>query len=585
MLFYDFEVFKYDWLTVIFDTDERKEHTIVNDAEKLRKIYDDNKNNVWTGFNVLHYDQYILKGILCGFDPKRINDHIIAKNNPGWSFSSLLRQVPLISYDVMLNLDKGLKWFEGSMGHNIKETSVPFDIDRKLTDDEIAETVKYCREDVKEAMELFLRRKEEFEGRLGLVKLACKGKGLDLSLLAKTQTQLSALILGAVRPAKEWDDEFNIDFPDTMKIEKYTEIVDWYKNDNNRCYSRNIPGRKQPEKTKLNVNVAGVPHTFAWGGVHGAREKYHGKGFFINMDVASLYPSLMIRYELLSRNVRNPKEYSGIKNERIRLKKLHDPLQKVLKRVLNSTYGGMKDKNNSLYDPLQANKVCVYGQLLLLDLIEKLEPYGEVIQSNTDGVLVKMPAHEDEDKWFSLIDDIAYEWEKRTGLELEFDEYREIYQKDVNNYVIIAEDGHYKSKGAYVKGLSDIDYGDFPIINEALIQYMVNKIPIETTINNCNELKKFQYVAKITGKYKCILHGDREIKEKCIRVFASTLPDDKGVSKMSIRTGKPEKISNSPEKCFLYNENINGVPCPSKLDRQWYIRKAKERLENFGVHK
>jgi DNA polymerase len=592
MLFYDFEVFKYDWLTVIFDTDKRKEHVIINDENALQQVYNDNKNNIWTGFNVLHYDQYILKAILCGFDPKRVNDHIIVKGKPGWSFSSLLRQVSLISYDVMLNLDKGLKWFEGSMGHNIKETSVPFDIDRKLTDDEIAETVKYCREDVKEAMELFLRRKEEFEGRLGLVKLACKDSGLDLSLLSKTKPQLSALILGAVRPTDEWDDEFEIDFPDTMKIEKYTKVVDWYKDENNRCYARHIPGRKTPEKTKLDIDIAGVPHTFAWGGVHGALENYHGKGFFLNMDVASLYPSLMIRYGLLSRNVRDPEKYTEIKNERIRLKKLHDPLQAVLKIVLNSTYGVMKDKNNALYDPRQANRVCVYGQLLLLDLIEKLEPYAEVIQSNTDGVLIKMPENvpgnllnNAEDTWYSLIDDIAYEWEKRTGLQLEFDEYTEIYQKDVNNYVVIAEDGHYKSKGAYVKGLSDIDYGDFPIINEALIQYMVHKIPIETTIMNCNELKKFQYVAKITSKYKCILHGEREIKEKCIRVFASTLHDDKGVSKVSVRTGKPEKISNSPEKCFLYNENINGVPCPSKLDRQWYIRKAKERLENFGVHK
>ena len=581
MLFYDFEVYKYDWLTVIFDTDKREEHVIINDADHLQKIYDDNKNNIWTGFNVLHYDQYILKGILCGFNPKRVNDHIIVKNKPGWSFSSLLRQVPLISYDVMLNLDKGLKWFEGSMGHNIKETSVPFDIDRKLTDDELQETVKYCREDVIEAMELFIRRKEEFDGRLGLVKLACKNSGLDLSLLSKTKPQLSALILGAVRPIEDRDDEFDIDFPDTMKIEKYRAVVDWYKDRNNRCYARNISGKKTPEKTKLDIDIAGVPHTFAWGGVHGAIEKYHGKGLFLNMDVASLYPSLMIRYGLLSRNVRDPEKYTEIKNERIRLKKLHDPLQAVLKIVLNSTYGVMKDKNNALYDPRQANRVCVYGQLLLLDLIEKLEPYSEIIQSNTDGVLIKMPTQENEDEWYSLIDDIAYEWEKRTGLELEFDEYREIYQKDVNNYVIIAEDGHYKSKGAYVKGLSDIDYGDFPIINEALIQYMVNKIPIETTIMNCNELKKFQYVAKITGKYKCILHGDREIKEKCIRVFASNDPKDMGVKKVSYRTGKPEKISNSPEKCFLFNELINGVTCPDKLDKQWYIDKARERLEAF----
>ena len=37
--------------------------------------------------------------------------------------------------------------------------------------------------------------------------------------------------------------------------------------------------------------IAGVPHQFGWGGVHGAVDKYHGEGYFLNMDVASLYPS------------------------------------------------------------------------------------------------------------------------------------------------------------------------------------------------------------------------------------------------------------------------------------------------------
>lgn len=104
------------------------------------------------------------------------------------SFLHCFCNIPLNNYDVMLNLDKGLKWFEGSMGNNIKETGVPFDIDRKLTEAEIAETVKYCVHDVEQTIEVFLQRKEEFNGRLELVKLACKGKPLDLFLDFKDQT-------------------------------------------------------------------------------------------------------------------------------------------------------------------------------------------------------------------------------------------------------------------------------------------------------------------------------------------------------------------------------------------------------------
>ena len=69
-----------------------------------------------------------------------------------------------------------------------------------------------------------------------------------------------------------------------------------------------------------------------------------------------------------------------------------------------------------------------------------------------------MPDGKDESAWYSLIDDVAFEWEQRTGLQLEFDEYREVFQKDVNNYIIIPsgplhdEKGkpRWKSKGAYI---------------------------------------------------------------------------------------------------------------------------------------
>ena len=582
MLFYDFEVFKYDWMVVVIDMSAKKKHVIINNQEELEALYQANINDIWVGFNSNHYDQYIFKGILCGFNPKKINDWIIVKNNPGWKFSSLFRNIHLNNYDVMLNLDKGLKWFEGSMGNNIKESSVPFDIDRPLTQEEIEETIKYCTHDVEQTIEVFIQRKEEFEGRLGLVKLACQGKPLDLSLISKTKPQLTSIILDAHRQ-HDRGDEFDIDFPETNRVKKYTPILDWYRKPDNRCYYRHIPGKKKPEKNKLDVMVAGCPHTFAWGGVHGALEKYHGEGYFLNMDVASLYPSLMIQYNLHSRNIKDPQKFVEIYKNRLELKKKKDPLQKVLKIVLNSTYGVLKDKNNDLFDPLMSNKVCVYGQILLLDLIEHLEPYCQVIQSNTDGVLVKMPDGQDEEGWFNKIDDIAYEWEQRTHLQLEFDEYRKVFQKDVNNYIVVAADGHYKSKGAYVKELNNLDYGDFPIVNHALVDYMVKGVPVEKTIGQCEDLKEFQFVAKITNKYSTILHGDQAVNEKCIRVFASTHDSDAGVKKVSVRTGKPEKISNSPEHCFIYNDAMDGVKCPAKLDKSWYIALANKRLKDFGV--
>jgi DNA polymerase len=325
--------------------------------------------------------------------------------------------------------------------------------------------------------------------------------------------------------------------------------------------------------------VAGVPHVFGWGGVHGAREKYKGHGYFINMDVASLYPSLMIHYNLLSRSC-NPEKFKYIVDTRLKYKREKNPLQAPLKIVINGTYGASKDKNNPLYDPRQANNVCVYGQLLLLDLIEHLEPYAEIIQSNTDGVLVKMPEGQDEEKFFNLIDDIAHEWEQRTGLQLEFDEYRKVFQKDVNNYIIVDPDGNYKSKGAWVKKLNNLDY-DLAIVNKALVDFMVKGIPVEVTISKCDSLKEFQQVKKISNKYDCIIHGGKKLHEKTVRCFASNT-NDGGLSKVHGQTKRTAKMEGTPEHCRLVNGNINGEKCPDWLDKSWYIDLARKRLQDFG---
>lgn len=76
-------------------------------------------------------------------------------------------------------------------------------------------------------------------------------------------------------------------------------------------------------------------------------------------DVASLYPSLMIRYNLHSRNMKDPKKYEEIYRTRLKLKAEGNPLQLPLKLVLNSTYGVMKDPSNGLYDPGRLTG-CVY---------------------------------------------------------------------------------------------------------------------------------------------------------------------------------------------------------------------------------
>lgn len=569
MLFYDFEVFKYDWLVVVKNMTTRTTYKIVNSPEELEALYQENKKEIWSGFNSRHYDQYILKGILCGFDPKKVNDYIIVKGDPGWKFApTMFRNIPLLNYDVMLGTDRGLKSFEGFMGNNIKETSVPFDIDRKLTDAEIEETFKYCNHDVEQIIEVFLKRTEEFNTMMYFIKHF----ELPIDFISKTKAQLAAEILGGNRKGEGFDDEFQFPILDCLELKKYRYIADWYRNPENHDY------KKKQDK----VMVAGVEHTFSWGGGHGAKAKFHASGVFLIIDVTAYYPSLQKKYKFGYRVMNHPENFEFIHDSNIEFKRKGDKKARQPFKIMdNAISGQMKQRQSALFDPMSNNSICINGQLLLLDLVEHIEPYCELIQNNTDGIVIKLNDYERD---FDKLDDIVYEWEQRTGMKMDFDTFiGDIYQKDVNNYLLIdRETGAVKAKGGYVMKLNDLSY-DLPIINRALVDYMIKGIPVERTIGECEDLREFQLVSKISNKYTHILYGNKPIKEKCVRVFASRVASDPGVKKVHATRKTAAKLTNSPEHCFIWNDAVKGVPVPDRLDREWYINFARKRLSDFGV--
>ena len=563
LLFFDFEVFKYDNLVVILDPIKQEEFVFINDRDGFIKFYESHKNYVWCGFNSRHYDQYIVKSILCDFNPYEVSKHIIIDKLPGYTFSSLFSKIKLNNYDVMTNFH-GLKTLEGFMSNDIRETTVPFDIDRKLTDTELEEIIKYCKHDVEQTIEVFLQRKNEFDSQLSLIKTF----ELPLSYIGKTQAQLAAIILNA-KPTK-FNDEWDIRLPQTLKLEKYKFVADWFLNEDNHDY-----------KSKLKCEIAGVPHIIAWGGLHGAISKYQytckDDELLVMADVDQLYPTLMIIYNLLSRAVKEYKKFEMILSESLRLKKLKMKKEREpYKRICNITYGAEGDKFNSMYDPLHRNLVCVYGQVLILDLIEKLDKF-ELIQTNTDGILIKIKK-----KDLNLLKNIVHEWEQRTHLKMSFDFYKTVIQKDVNNYLIIDFDGGIKSKGAYVKKLNPLD-NDLAIVNKAIVDYMTKGIEVEETINNCNELIMFQKIVKLSNKYLYAWHNGKKLNDKTFRVFASKNKNDSYIGKQKIEGATIEKFANTPTHCFINNNDIKGEKVPSNLDKNFYIELSEERLRQFGV--
>lgn len=602
MLFYDFEVFRHDWLVVILDMEARKEHVIINDPTTLKAFYEAHKDDIWCGYNCRNYDQFILKAILCDFNPKEVNDWIIMKDKPGWRFSNLFWQIPLNNYDVMPNPPIGLKTMEGMMGNDIKETSVPFDIDRKLTPAEITETVKYCRHDVEQTVEVFLERKSEFDAMMQM----CQVFKMPLSYLGKTDAGITAKVLDCVYT--ERDDEFDFIIEPFIRLEKYRSVLDWFRNAKQDCiaemqaeHTKAKPSLKwkydwtDPEAFRkffynrsLTTTICGIPHVDGWGGIHGASEQpIYRKGLIFHVDVGSYYPSYLIAHQRITRSARHPEKYAEVYTTRMALKAAGKKKEQApYKKLLNSLSGAMKDKHNPAYDPCMNNTMVVNCQLMLIMLLEWLEdiPGFELIQSNTDGLIVQIP---DTDEAFEMLDDICYKWEstcstERCKITLAFDQVDYIFQKDVNNYLFkFAGADKFERKGAYVKELSRLD-ADLPIINRALVDYMTKGIHPAVTINGCDDLIQFQKLVKLSSKYEHVEHNGQRYSYKCYRVFASTRPTDGKILKC--RTGSnPAKFGNTPESCFIVNDDVKIMNCPGHLDKQWYIKTAISRLKDFGV--
>ena len=631
MIFYDFEIFKYDWLTVAIDMNNKQEYVISNDPEALKALYEAHVKDVWVGYNNKHYDQYIIKAVLLGMDPKEVSDQIIVDHMDGWQISKAFNKIPMCNYDVMASNDGaeqerhgvGLKTLEAFLGANIKETDVDFNIDRKLTTEELKLTEHYCRSDVENTIKVFLHKVDDFKAIFSIVR----DYKLPIDCLGDSEAQITAKVLSCQR--QSFDDEFDIHFFPCLRLNKYKYVQSWFEEKIKEAIEVGVdkmdeyPKREWYKAQSLTTDVAGVPHTFGFGGLHGAiDEPIHlsekdGAGYHV--DVNNYYPSMLIAWDIVTRSATN-NNYAEIYKTRKELKykqthaktkeesKMYKKMQLPYKKMLNALSGSMKDRRNPAYDPRNNNIMCINGQLMLLDLIEHLEviPGFRLVQSNTDGLIVWIP---NTDEAFEQMDDICFEWEMRCStdkcdIKLELDCIREIYQKDVNNYLWVDVADGIERKGAYLKELSPIDY-DLPIINKALVDYMAQKIPVEKTIGETEDLLMFQKVVKLSGKYGWVEHehcepilrqkGVRVIKTwyeypttqrysyKTYRVFASKDLKDGRLLKCGGKSGKGEKFASTPDHCFIFNDSCEGVGVPEKLDRQWYINMAKERLKQFNL--
>ena len=589
---FDCEVFAHDWLFV-FKEIATGEYTVIhNDNDAVVAFME--RNPFLGGFNNKHYDNFILKGVMCGLTPeqiKEINDLIIVEEVNGWDIPVLREyRVYFDSFDLMDDCQVGLslKAIEAHLGIPIEETEVDFNITHRLSEKELQETIYYCKYDVDAHEKLYHLRQAYLKNKVTLGK----ARNLtDRQAMYMTNAKLTSVYLKAQKPEKPWNDERNYQYPEKLLRQYIPQgVFDFF----DRMKDDRIPN-DELFSSKLEIMVGVCPCTIAYGGIHGAIPTYVEEATetrtIRNKDVASYYPHLMTLMGYCSRNMPSPKMFEDTLEERVAAKKAGDKATaNALKLVLNTTYGAMlngKDGTafNDLYDPLMGRSVCISGQLFLLELSEHLIaecPTLKIIQLNTDGIMVSFD-HEDEAKY----QEITQEWQDRTGFELEEDFIRKIVQKDVNNYVEVpADGGEPKVKGGQlVRGIAPA--GAFNINNNAVVvaraikQYFIDGTPPEETITASENILDFQLIAKAGGKYSQCYHlvgGEKVIVQKVNRVYAVSDKSKGTVYKTHAVTGRDAKVAGLPTHCAIDNNNNLSIEV---VDRKWYVKLAKKYITDF----
>lgn len=582
LIIYDCEVFAYDWIVVFKDKDTGAYTVIHNDNEALKMALSD---DIYIGFNSKHYDQYIIKAIVADLSPtevKQVNDYIIS-GGQGW-------ECPLLegfyfkfnNVDIMDDMQKGLslKAIEGHLGLPIQESKVDFNIDRPLTQEELEETITYCKYDVDTTEKLIDIRKDYLKTKANLGRRA----GIKIEkAISLTNAKLTAQMLGAKH--KDWNDGRNYVYPTNLNKSLIpNEIISFF----DTIRDMSIPDGEL-FKTSFETVLGDMPCKYAWGGVHGSQTGYYEEStttrVIQNRDVASLYPTLIEEYQYLSRNVADPNIYYQMKKDRIAAKHQGDKqLSKDLKLPLNTVSGAQENKYNDLYDPLPTRSLRISGQLFLTVLAVRLLKCCKTIKLlnfNTDGLMYSVDKEE-----LYLVDKICQEWEKETRFELETDDISKVWIKDVNNLLLIKTNGEVKTVGGYlnhgisVKGAWAIN-NNMIVVKKALIEYFVNGTSVGETVNNNNDIFDFQIIAKAGTKYREAYHlvdDERIPVQKVNRVYASNDKRYGKLFKIKAENNAIAKIENLPEHCVIDNDNQLTI---SDVDKTFYIELAKKRINDF----
>ena len=575
LIFFDFEVLKYDWL-VVFNCNNQ-DRVIVNDCKSLIDFISSHSDYYFVGFNNYRYDDVICHKIIEGENPYKINNQII-DNSIRFNIDKYLYK----SLDLYQDLKQvSLKKIMANLGLNIKECPIDFKIKRKLTDEELNIVIEYCRNDISATKYFYQYRKDYFQTKFKIIEKF----GLNEDCIRLNENQLAIKILDCEWYEK-YSDELTYDYCEDLNLDIIpNEILEFYGNIEYE-FTKGVP-YDELSKCQYEYDLLGCPTTYGFGGIHSAYRNITEHNNILQIDFSSFYPTIMINYNYFSRAITNRDKYKKIYNDRIELKKTDIETSNAFKLILNKPYGCMKNRGNILEDFKNCNEITINGQLIITQLVLELQKYCKLLQTNTDSITIK---YNDYDKVKAIINDFCHRF-KLSYSELKI---KDLYQINVNNYIIVDENDNLKCKGPFFKNYEpklnrDIYVSNsLSIIDKCRVESLVYNKSVEDVVKEAydnNEIDRFQLVVSYGKKSfdGCYLeYGDDLIEQqKVCRVFATKDKNYGYIYKHKIEFDCIDdeyiRIPRSFEHNYVFNDNLDKFD-KTILDLDYYIQLCKENI-------
>lgn len=596
---FDWEVFPY-WNCMVYNiyngTDNIEFGVITSDDEnyvtELRRI---SKLGYLVGFNIKGYDMQIFNFACMGYTPEELymhNQKIINSTDGKWKDLSFWRKYEFSDLFDDLKTMGSLKQFESNTGLLIKESDIPFGKEN-LSEEDKKEIIEYCKHDVFATNKLVGARWGYLNAKANCSRLS----DLDeAECIKNTAAKVCAKMLHAKQKENLNDPYYEI--PEKLKP--------LFKSKIHPTIIARFEGAELSNDFSYEVRYLKNNFVYGAGGIHSTYEDSlysisDENYILVNADFENLYPSLLVVYNYYASGIpeEGKERFQFLLSECRRLKKHLKEMRKQglsgtdeykeafglrdsIKLILNASTGAMRQEHSPLYDPQNIIALCMTGQLLTTCMAKIVFDLGAlVIQTNTDGILFRIKRSKLQDCYQAL-----QKFSEYIEIPLDIDEEYAVFQKNVNNYILLPEpNAKPKLKGRWAKKSgSDVPLTPLnaPVINDSIIDYYCKNIPIEDTIRKRMKPLDFMMTTMKGPTYDGVLYASEngEIDTTNInRVYATVNRSRGTLYKYKVQDGKiikHDKIAGIPDNCTLYNDAVTDKTNLIDIDYDWYIWAAKK---------